>query len=135
MFEWKDSYISGFKSIDEQHYQLFEVAREVVELVNADNRNMDERFYNAYEKLLHYTIYHFTTEEELWQIHDTVEYQRQKSEHRAFVLKLDALDLVEMESDRNAFLNEMLEQLSNWIGDHVYGELEKIKRIHQQLSS
>lgn len=126
MFKWQEEYVSGNETIDEQHYNLFELARDVVRLLEEENISDTDALYETFERLVQYSIYHFTTEEEFWLKHDEILYKQQKDAHRHFVNWLNNLNLDLMEENSREFLLTIFNELSVWIKNHVEVEMEQI---------
>lgn len=129
MFKWSEKYITGHKAIDEQHEELFSVIESVENmLVNSSDVSSD-KLSEAFEGLLHYTIYHFSTEEEFWQVHDQALYNYQRKEHEAFVSQLESLDVNLIESNGRVYVDQLMVQLSDWVVNHVETEIEEMKDL------
>ncbi|MBN2797065.1 MAG: hemerythrin family protein [Clostridia bacterium] len=128
MFKWYEEYASGIEAVDEQHYNLFEIARDVVDLLNEEDLDTDV-LYETFERLVQYSIYHFATEEEFWILHDVKLYEQQREAHKYFVNWLNSLDLSLMETNGKKFVLNIFEELSLWIKNHVEIEMQEIIRL------
>lgn len=128
MFEWYEEFASGIEAVDEQHYNLFEIGRDVVGLLKEDEPDTDV-LYETFERLVQYSIYHFATEEEFWIVHDEELYKQQREAHKYFVNWLNTLDLSLMETNGRQFVLNIFDELSRWIKNHVEVEMQDIIRL------
>ena len=65
MYEMKDEYLTGIKSIDDEHRRLFEIADEIYELQK--NEYIVDKYDNirhVLDELKNYTLMYFQHEEE-----------------------------------------------------------------------
>ncbi len=127
MFEMKDEYLTGIKSIDDEHRELFRIAQEAYEVLS-DDFIVDkfDHIVALLQRLREYTKIHFSHEEEYM---ESIQYKRmftQKVEHNAFIEKLDAIDLEQIDNEQTDALVDILEFLGNWLVKHI---LEKDKLI------
>jgi hemerythrin len=129
MYKWSDKYVTGHRSIDEQHEELFLVIESVEKMVTKVNKVSSDRLSDAFEGLLNYTIYHFATEEDFWQTYDHALYEYQKKEHASFISQLERVDVRLIETDGQAWADALMVQLSNWVVNHVETEIVQIKEI------
>lgn len=70
MFYWKQEFELGIPSIDEQHKRLLDIGNRINELLtNHDDTddNYDE-IHTVIQELKDYTVYHFKTEEDLFEV-------------------------------------------------------------------
>ena len=129
MYKWSKEYITGHHSIDEQHEELFAVIESVEKMLIQTNEISIDKLNEAFEGLLHYTIYHFSTEEEFWQANDQELYDYQKKEHESFVAQLESLDVNLIESNGQSYVDQLMVQLSDWVVNHVETEIKEMKAI------
>lgn len=120
MYQWNDEYTLGIEEIDKQHQRLIELAEQVYQVLN-DPWRIDK--YNQILELLgelkDYTIYHFKSEEEYM---TTIGYKKRFShaiEHNAFVEKLNAVDLTEIDAAQDKYLQELLGIITDWVVNHI----------------
>ncbi len=85
-FEWKDEYLSGDKTIDEQHKQIFDAANVLFGAVKSgkEDKVLDQYF----DLLLRYTNTHFDEEEAFYQSIGSTMLAHQRDEHRQLVDEL-----------------------------------------------
>lgn len=127
MFEMKDEYLTGIKSIDDEHRELFRIAQEAYEIFT--NNYIPDKFDHIVallERLREYTKIHFTHEEEYM---ESIQYKRmftQKMEHNTFIEKLDEIDLDQIDRNQTDALLDIMEFLEDWLVHHI---VEKDKLI------
>src|ERR1035437_7941869 len=64
IFPWNENFATGITAIDEQHQKLVELLNK---LALHFAQGSDELTLNGvYDELTDYTVYHFSTEEEIW---------------------------------------------------------------------
>lgn len=131
MYEMKAEYYTGIEEIDKEHERLFELAEETYQLLKAEF--IPDKYDNIKDvltELKEYTATHFAHEEAYM---TSINYKRltpQKYQHRAFIKKLDELDVNEIiENDPEKTIEEILEFLTNWLVHHI---LENDKLIGEE---
>ena len=120
MYQWKEEYMLGVDEIDGQHRRLIEIANEVYTVLN-DQWRLDK--YNQILKVLDelkaYTVYHFQSEEAYM---ERIGYKKRFShamQHKAFVEKLKAVDLSEVDEAQEKYLRELLGFITDWVVNHI----------------
>lgn len=129
MFEMKEEYYTGIKLIDEEHKELFRIAREAYDVFQ-DNYIADkfDNIVSIIENLKQYASTHFSHEEAYM---ESIGYKKRfshKIEHNEFLEKLNDIDFEQMDHNQTGTLLDILEFLSNWLVNHI---LENDKRISQ----
>lgn len=127
MYEFKDEYVTGIASVDEEHKRLFEIADE------AYNLTKEEFLVDKYDQVRHilgelkeYALQHFEHEEAYM---ESINYKKmfiQKVQHDQFREKINEMDLEHLDENSDALLTEILEYLTNWLIHHI---LEHDKQI------
>ena len=119
IFPWDDHFKVGIPLIDQQHYRLVELlnqlAREVV--FEAQFSHLGEIF-NA---LLDYTIYHFQTEETIWEKYfpnDVLQTQH-KQVHQNFIDTIKRLKEEQNSRSTMEIAQETLGFLARWLASHI----------------
>lgn len=130
MYEMKDEYKTGIDFIDEQHKMLFDIADRGYNLLQNDF-TLDK--YDKVVALIHelqdYTAFHFKAEEAYM---EKIHYKRmftQKTEHAAFIKKLNSFDLSKIDEDQDAYIVSILQLLNDWLIEHIF---ENDKLIAEQ---
>ena len=120
MFEMKEEYKTGIRSIDEQHKRLFEIADRTYMLLK-DNYTIDkyDKIVELLNELKDYAIYHFKEEEEYMK---SINYKRmftQKIEHDNFIKKLNDIDIRKIDENQDEYILSILGFLNNWLVEHI----------------
>lgn len=120
MFEMKEEYKTGIRSIDEQHKRLFEIADRTYMLLK-DNYTIDkyDKVVELLNELKDYAIYHFKEEEEYMK---SINYKRmftQKIEHDNFIKKLNDIDIRKIDENQDEYILSILGFLNNWLVEHI----------------
>lgn len=113
-------YMTGIPLIDGEHETLFEIIGEANDLVKA------ELLHDKYDeivailgKLTDYTREHFQDEEEYMESISYPGLEAQKMAHRAFVSKLEEIDLEQVDQNQQKYLEELMEFLFGWLSNHI----------------
>lgn len=120
MFEWNDAFSVGIRQIDEQHKHLFEIGEQIHELSKdfSDQDRFDE-ITQAITDLVNYTVFHFGTEEMLFEKHGYQEAEEHRKEHQKFVDYLNGLDLSHIDAHQENTVKELLKFVALWIFKHI----------------
>ncbi len=118
MFEWKKEYAVNIGSIDAQHQMLFAIGRELYAAMSAGKgRTILSKIL---DRLVQYTMQHFTHEESLMRLHKYPNFATHKAEHDALARKV-----VEFQADFNAgkiaMALEVLNFVQEWLQHHIKG--------------
>ncbi|MBF0183268.1 MAG: bacteriohemerythrin [Magnetococcales bacterium] len=119
IFPWDENFNTGLSKIDEQHKKLVQLLNLLASHLafSAETTVLDKIF----PQLAEYVLYHFETEEEIWQGYlagDPAEVEHQAI-HRSFVQEVSRLD-----ASRNShLLSEVAEEtlgfLARWLASHI----------------
>lgn len=120
MYEWKDEYVLGIEEIDKQHRHLIDIANQVLDIMK-DQWRTDKynQILEVLGELKEYTVYHFKSEEEYM---TKIGYKKRFShaiEHSAFIEKLNAVDLSEIDESQDKYLGELLGFITDWVVNHI----------------
>ena len=120
MYQWKDEYVLGIEEIDNQHRRLIEIANQIYAIMQ-DQWRTDKynQILEVLTELKDYTVYHFKAEEEY---KDQIGYKKRFShalEHSAFIAKLNAVDLSEIDESQDKYLLELLGVITDWVVKHI----------------
>ncbi|MFA6014402.1 MAG: bacteriohemerythrin [Gallionellaceae bacterium] len=120
-FVWSDKLATGITEVDNQH-------RELIKLINgmgslcATGANID-RIQTILDELVNYTLYHFSTEENLMQQHAvSAEHQENHLKaHEAFRQQVTLAIGIIKTSPQNSMslLEQLLEYLTRWLLQHI----------------
>ena len=127
MYEFKENYITGITSIDEEHKRLFEIADEAYQLTK------EEFLVDKYDQVRHilselktYALLHFEHEEAYM---ESINYKQmfiQKVQHDQFREKINDMNLEHLDENSDQMLEDILSYLTNWLIHHI---LEHDKQI------
>lgn len=120
MFEMKDEYLTGIQEIDDQHRELFRIAKTAYDLLG-DNYlpDMYDHIVAIIVELKDYTRKHFADEEAYM---ESISYKRmftQKIEHQQFIEKLEEINLDDVDNNQKEALVKILEFLDYWLSHHI----------------
>lgn len=133
---WKEEYSVGIDALDEQH-------KEIINLINILRRGIDEHeekkaLNYATQKLLEYTLFHFSSEETLFKEFDYPETASHKVEHSFFIQKVSDF---KKKFDSGESIEVGLEGfLTGWLShhimevDHKYAKFFKRRGINSSYS-
>lgn len=129
-FAFTERYRTGIELIDDEHRRLFEIIREVNELINAEllHDKYDE-IMRLLEELKNYTEFHFSDEEKLMESIGYPGLDAQRRAHAAFVerlVEIDLSDLDAMDNNQQEYLNDLIRFLLGWLSTHILGTDRKI---------
>jgi len=121
MFNWTKELELGIESIDDQHKKLLLIGNKINDLlaVHSDGDDNYDEILEVIEELKEYTVYHFKTEEDIFQKYNYPEYNQHKKEHDAFIEYLNSVDYNTIDDDQRVFLKELLKKVVQWVINHI----------------
>lgn len=129
-FAFTDKYKTGIELVDNEHKQLFDIIREVNDLIH------EELLHDKYDEIMRllaelrqYTEFHFSDEEALMEQISYPGFEAQKRAHSAFVERLVEIDLSEldaMDDNQQKYLVNLIDFLLAWLSNHILGSDKKI---------
>lgn len=120
MITWREEYLLGIDTIDEQHKELFRIATEIFDLMK--NQLIIDKYDHIVKlisELKDYTIFHFSSEEEYMKSIGYKKFFSHKVEHNDFIEKINDVDTSKIDVDHEQYLLEILEFVLNWISKHI----------------
>lgn len=119
MFPWNENFATGIEQIDVQHKQLVHLLNELAShlAIGSDRLELDR----VLDALTDYTIYHFSSEEQIWQKYvpqDSL-YDAHLHTHQAFI---DRINFFRSQHDRledDTIATEILNYLAQWLAFHI----------------
>lgn len=119
LFEWDDKYSVGIKGIDDQHKKLFDI---INDLNWAKTNKVGRSFISdILNRLVVYTIAHFSVEEELMTRHGYSNYAGHKTAHDKFKERV-GLFISDYNNGKAELTAEILQFLIKWLQVHTTGE-------------
>ena len=129
-FAFTDKYKTGVELIDTEHKQLFDIIRDVNDLIH------EELLHDKYDEIMRllaelreYTEFHFGDEEALMKEIHYPAYDAQKRAHTAFIERLVEIDLSEldaMDDNQQEYLTDLIAFHLTWLTNHILGSDKKI---------
>lgn len=114
--EWGKQYEVGISKIDEQHEHLFDLVNMLYDsIVEGQEQNALGEVLN---ELISYTVYHFETEEKLFQEYEYPQVAEHKAEHDELTKQvLELREQFELKVVTITF--EVMDFLSDWLKKHT----------------
>lgn len=121
--KFTEKYMTGIEMIDEEHRGLFAIIGNAYRMVDSIEpgqiRDHYDDIMHLLDQLEEYTEVHFTHEEEYMERIHYPKLDAQRRAHRMFLEKLEDKDLGENEENQQAYLEELLDFLYAWLGNHI----------------
>ena len=128
MFEWNDIYSLEIDIIDKQHKKLFEIGKNLTKLAEEkENPNRLDKILDLINELIDYSVYHFNTEEDLFEKYGYENAKVHKEIHEEFINYLKNIRFTEVLNDEDKFINEILKFIGVWILRHIKREDSQYK--------
>lgn len=135
MIQWKDTYKIGVEVIDTQHKKLFELAQEAEELLNApEYLDKYDEVVRILNELREYVKYHFEEEEKILFEMQYKAFFKHKIYHQDFVKYIYELDLEELDHHQNKIILELLNNLNEWLIEHVLVEDRAWANVYKEMN-
>lgn len=126
-FEFTDEYRTGIDLIDREHEELFRIVAKTSQLVSScDDSSEYDQIMDILNKLKAYTAEHFRDEEEYMESIGYEGLTAQKRAHEAFIDRLEDVNLDEIDSHPQEYLQKLLEFLLGWLINHILYTDKKI---------
>ena len=116
MFEWKPEYSVNIRSIDAQHQRLFAIGRELYRAMKEGKGNA--AMAPILDRLVHYTVEHFTYEENLMRTNGYPGFANHKVLHDSLVKQVKAYQ-VEFKSGRSSLAVPLMQFVKDWLDHHI----------------
>ena len=116
MISWKDGYLTGIEMIDKQHKELFSLANELCRSL-LNNTELDRSF--IITRLEMYSMFHFTTEEQLMVKCGYEELEKHKKEHELFRRTILSMKERFLENESMDVAEEIHKFIEEWLLSHT----------------
>jgi len=122
LFNWSNQYSVNIKQIDEQHKILIGIINELHDGMKAGRGK--EVMGPLINKLVDYTVFHFSFEEKLFTSNGYPEASSHKNTHAALVKKVNELKK-DYDSGKAILSMEVMNFLKEWLSGHILGTDKK----------
>jgi hemerythrin-like metal-binding protein len=127
LIEWSDEKLSvKVGMIDRQHKKMVGMINELYDSVEA--KKGKELLAQLLIKLVHYTHYHFATEEKYFKQHSYPELTAHKEQHDRLRAQVADLDERYYTGDK-MITPEVMKLLNDWLFDHIIGSDRKFDQF------
>ncbi|MFZ3053504.1 MAG: bacteriohemerythrin [Sulfuricurvum sp.] len=119
IFPWDNHFNTGLSLVDEQHYRLVELLNQLARAVAF--KSDDFQLNQIFDELLDYTVYHFKTEEAIWEKYFTNENMLEDhiAVHQEFIDTIVRLKAEQSERSSIEIAEETLSFLARWLASHI----------------
>lgn len=119
IFPWDDHFNTGIDIVDSQHKKLVEILNKLA--TNVAYESNEESLDAIFEELKEYTIYHFETEEAIWDKHlpNAALNKEHKDVHQSFVDTVMRLKSEQSVKPLSVLADEALGFLAKWLASHI----------------
>lgn len=115
--EWSSFYDLGIEQIDVQHQNLVFLINEAYELIANKIPQHSEEVQDLLVKISNYAVYHFDTEESLFEMYKFPKTAQHKVEHNEF--KYFVSKNLELFDNGKLELVDIVDFLKNWLLNHI----------------
>lgn len=120
MFNWKPEFELGMEKIDNEHKKLFEIANKGYELLKNDFYvDKYDRIMEIIVELRDYAQFHFSAEEEYLASIGYKKLFTHKIEHDSFMQKVSNVNLNDVDSNQDKYVQDLLDFIVIWIKEHI----------------
>lgn len=132
-FDWKPDMCIGIEELDLQHQQLFQIARNVEQLVQNNCIGVSDRqILDIVCNLREFSSYHFYKEEEMMGEMQYENYSAHKAEHEEMTKKIMGVDLNAFRSEPLKWMKWARDEIQSYIFSHMLGEDANFGRAYQK---
>ena len=121
-FEWKDSYQTGIRKIDDQHRRLVDYLNELYDAMKAGKGK--DALESVFKGLLDYTKTHFAAEEGMMKLYRYPDYQAHKDVHEKLTAHVQHL-YRQFQAGSIASPIQITNFLKDWLNKHILGTDQK----------
>lgn len=116
LYEWSNDYAIGNAEIDCQHRQLFKIISHLHK--DIQNNKIKTSLSSFFLELVHYTEYHFSSEEYLMEICNFPEIEEHKLKHKKFINSINE-EITNTNGNNISTGIKLLVFLNNWLVEHI----------------
>lgn len=131
--EFLPKYHTGIEVIDMEHKKLFAIINDIYKMTeeNYSSEKYDD-ILSLLDRLEEYTQNHFSHEEEIMEQYNFPELDFQRNAHISFIERLSDRDMGEETGNPKEFLENLLDFLYAWLGNHIMKHDIKIAQYISQ---
>jgi hemerythrin-like metal-binding protein len=122
LITWNNSLQLGNKTIDTQHQKLVDLINELHDSMKAGKGK--DQLGTTLTELVNYTVYHFQTEEKLFEQYGYPEKEGHKKIHTDLLQTAGKIK-EDFDSGKIVLAMEVLDFLKKWLNDHILGSDKK----------
>jgi hemerythrin len=122
LIQWNDKYSVNIAEVDEQHKKLIGLINRLADAMSVGKG--PKVLGKVLTELIDYTVYHFSTEENLFRQHGYPGADQHKQEHADLTAEARKL-LKEFDAGNWMLTIDTLKFLSNWLNNHILSEDKK----------
>jgi hemerythrin len=126
--KWKQDYSVGVPEIDEQHKNLFETAKSLLDLYQTDGAN--DEFFSGMRKMFEIADSHFSYEENMLKEIGYPDFDAHCESHRELSRTIRSF-LKRLKSNQPNLFDEMQLVMKNWLVSHLLREDGKYKLFRE----
>lgn len=116
LMNWESKFSVGIKEIDDQHKKLFDLINSLHDAMKAGKGK--DALGKVLIELVNYTVYHFGTEEKLFQKYAYPETTAHKKEHADLTKQATELK-AKFEKEGGAITIDVMNFLRDWLNNHI----------------
>jgi len=116
LIAWRSDFSVGVTQVDEQHRKLIDLLNTLFDAMKRGKGR--DLLGGVLKELIDYTVYHFNTEEQLFEKYDYPEFKQHKREHDAFTQKVIDFN-VAYTSGQKTITIDVLDFLTEWLRNHI----------------
>jgi len=122
LVDWKEVYVVHIDQVDTQHQKLVSLINELHDSMKLGKAK--EVLSKILNDLVDYTLYHFATEEKLFDTYDYPDSGMHKQQHKELVEQVAALQK-KHEAGEKVLTIDVMNFLRDWLHDHIVGSDKK----------
>jgi len=118
LIKWNSTYELGIKEVDEQHMKLVDI---INDFYNAfATAQAHEKIGGIIDELVNYTVFHFTSEEEIFSNSNYPDTEKHKEKHKEFVDEMKRYHQ-EVKDGNMTTTYDLMTFLRDWLIKHIMG--------------
>lgn len=135
IFPWNDNFETGIAEIDVQHRRLIQLLNLLAS--HLVYRSDPPTLISVFNELADYAVYHFQTEEAIWNQYFTGDESeaKHKQAHESFIESVVALKTEEQSKSMEEVLEDTLSFLTHWLAFHILDSDKHLARIVLAMQS